>query len=87
MRSGRYFPISIKIRHRDLDGFGRNLPISSDLRVWTYWFLAETHDFWQGKNSSSGGSGSLVSQTTNLQLKPIVSGPCAGDLHPNETKL
>ena len=41
------------------------MPISSDLRVWSLWtyrFLAETHDFWRGKNSSSGGSGSSVSQ-------------------------
>ena len=41
------------------------MPISSDLRVWSLWtyrFLAETHDFWWEKNSSSGGSGSSVSQ-------------------------
>ena len=41
------------------------MPISSDLRVWSLWtyrFLAETHDFRRGKNSSSSGSSSSVSQ-------------------------
>ena len=41
------------------------MPISSDLRVWSLWtyrFLAKTHDFRRGKNSSSGGSGASVSQ-------------------------
>ena len=44
-------------------------------------------DFRRGKNSSSGGLGSSVSQTANPQLKPMVSGACAGDLRPTMTKL
>ena len=40
-----------------------------------------------GKNSSSGGSSSLVSQTTNPQLEPMVSGASAGDPRPTVNKL
>ena len=44
-------------------------------------------DFRRGKNSSLGGSGSSVSQTTNPQLKPMVSVACADDSRPIVTKL
>ena len=47
---------------------------------WNLWFLTR-------KNSSSGRLGSWVSQIANLQLEPMVSGPCAGDLRSTKTKL
>ena len=44
-------------------------------------------DFQRGKNSSLGGSGSSVSQTTNPQLEPMVSAAYADDSRPIVTKL
>ena len=85
-RYGWYFLISIKIRPRSWWIWQKSAYIIGlkglDLSVFGW-----VCDFRRGKNNSLDRSGSSVSQTTNPQLKSMVSGFCTGDSCPTVTKL
>lgn len=78
----------------NLSRFGRDLtrfveiwlrfPSIGKVRVGLTRFLAKTRNFWQGKNKSSGGLGSSISQIAKLPLKTTASGLGAGNLRPTK---